>query len=78
MVIWSGENMRLRPTRGAVLGVSVILLIICRITSRLASMSAESQSSSIRWATWGSKAEIKPSEVSPVAYQQWARGKGLL
>jgi len=27
---------------------------------------------------WGSRAEIKPSEISPVAYRQWARSAGLL
>ncbi|HEY3052199.1 MAG TPA: Lrp/AsnC family transcriptional regulator [Thermoanaerobaculia bacterium] len=26
---------------------------------------------------WGSRAEIKPSEISPVAYRQWARSVGL-
>jgi DNA-binding Lrp family transcriptional regulator len=27
---------------------------------------------------WGGRAEIKPSEISPVAYREWARSKGLL
>ena len=27
---------------------------------------------------WGGRAEIKPSEVSPIAYRLWARSKGLL
>jgi DNA-binding Lrp family transcriptional regulator len=27
---------------------------------------------------WGGRAEIKPSEVSPVAYQEWARKAGVL
>ncbi len=26
---------------------------------------------------WGSRAEIKPSEISPAAYRQWARSAGL-
>jgi len=27
---------------------------------------------------WGSRAEIKPSEISPVAYRDWARNAGLV
>jgi hypothetical protein len=27
---------------------------------------------------WGGRAEIKPSEISPVAYRMWARSKGLV
>jgi hypothetical protein len=27
---------------------------------------------------WGGRAEIKPSEISPVAYREWARTRGLL
>jgi DNA-binding Lrp family transcriptional regulator len=27
---------------------------------------------------WGGRAEIKPSEISPVAYREWARKEGLL
>ena len=27
---------------------------------------------------WGGRAEIKPSEISPVAYRHWARQAGLL
>lgn len=27
---------------------------------------------------WGSRAEIKPSEISPVAYREWARSMGLI
>jgi DNA-binding Lrp family transcriptional regulator len=27
---------------------------------------------------WGGRAEIKPSEISPVAYQAWARSRGLV
>jgi DNA-binding Lrp family transcriptional regulator len=27
---------------------------------------------------WGGRAEIKPSEISPVAYREWARSRGLL
>ena len=27
---------------------------------------------------WGGRAEIKPSEISPVAYRQWARSRGLV
>lgn len=27
---------------------------------------------------WGGRAEIKPSEVSPAAYREWAAGRGLL
>ena len=27
---------------------------------------------------WGGKAEIKPSEISPVAYKEWAQKRGLL
>ncbi|MEO8034401.1 MAG: Lrp/AsnC family transcriptional regulator [Acidobacteriota bacterium] len=27
---------------------------------------------------WGGRAEIKPSEISPVAYRGWARSRGLL
>ncbi|MGZ7077916.1 MAG: Lrp/AsnC family transcriptional regulator [Thermoanaerobaculia bacterium] len=27
---------------------------------------------------WGSRAEIKPSEISPVAYREWARSMGLV
>jgi hypothetical protein len=27
---------------------------------------------------WGGRAEIKPSEISPVAYRAWARSRGLL
>ncbi|MDP9361662.1 MAG: Lrp/AsnC family transcriptional regulator [Acidobacteriota bacterium] len=27
---------------------------------------------------WGSRAEIKPSEISPVAYREWARSTGIL
>ena len=26
---------------------------------------------------WGGRAEIKPSEISPLAYREWARAKGL-
>ena len=26
---------------------------------------------------WGGRAEIKPSEISPVAYREWARKAGL-
>ena len=27
---------------------------------------------------WGGRAEIKPSEISPAAYREWARTRGLL
>ena len=27
---------------------------------------------------WGGRAEIKPSEISPVAYREWARSMGLV
>jgi hypothetical protein len=27
---------------------------------------------------WGGRAEIKPSEVAPDAYRQWASARGLL
>jgi hypothetical protein len=26
---------------------------------------------------WGGRSEIKPSEISPVAYAAWCRGKGI-